>query len=587
MAFMRLTILFLLIFSTAGLHAQLYIAPSEKSDSYIYAKDRLIFVRNGIHLTKNNKKETEASLYLRKGSQLLQADKTANLNTGNGDISVFQKGTSNAFDYNYWGLPVVANGEKQQINDYIYEPLSKTESRSAKLISSLEGHSDPLSISNQWIYTYSGTSYSNWQYIGDHFDLFPGEGFSMKGVNGINFTEVEDEKINPGSAQIYDFRGIPNDGRIELPVKKDQVVLVGNPYPSALDLDKFLIENTSTTGIAYFWDSKKNGNSHYLSDYEGGYGTYSPGSGIYLPAVFKKYNAEISTGQSGEIYPRKVIPIAQGFMIIGKKDGLVHFQNTQRIYQKEVSGVSMFKSSESLNSSIILNIELDSIYVRQLALAFNHNSTVEEDHAMDARQMDKTSDDISWIISEEDFLINIRPKSDEELIPLRIKLTKETSLKFSVAEFNNFNPDRLFVYDAKDDLYFGIKTGYLKVNLPEGDYKDRFFISFIEKLPSENLKTDLLVSEESTGKLPNILLNTIDIFQNNQLEQLEIKILYDTELSNLQLYDLNGKQFLNQNFKTKEKEFNFSTANLSNAVYIVKVKTTDNIELTKKIGIKN
>ena len=83
---MRLTILFLLIFSTSGLFAQLYISPSEKSDSYIYAKDRLIFVQNGIDLTKNNKKETEASLYLRKGSQLLQGDKIANLNTGNGDI---------------------------------------------------------------------------------------------------------------------------------------------------------------------------------------------------------------------------------------------------------------------------------------------------------------------------------------------------------------------------------------------------------------------------------------------------------------------------------------------------------------------
>ena len=222
-------------------------------------------------------------------------------------------------------------------------------------------------------------------------------------------------------------------------------------------------------------------------------------------------------------------------MIIGKKDGVVHFQNSQRVYQKEVPEVSLFKSSESIYSSIILNIELDSTYVRQLALAFNPNSTVDEDHAMDARKMDGANDDISWSISEEDFVINIRPKIDEELIPLRIKLTKGTSLRFSVAEFDNFNPDRMFIYDAKENLYFGIKTGYLKMNLPEGDYQDRFFISFIEKLPSENPKTDILVAEESTGKLPIILLNTIEIFQNNQLEQLEIKLLYDTELSNLQL----------------------------------------------------
>ncbi|CAL66853.1 T9SS type A sorting domain-containing protein [Christiangramia forsetii] len=584
---MKLTILFLFIFSTTVLKAQLYIAPSEKSDSYMYAKDRLIFVQNEIHLIKNNKNETGASLYLRKGSQLLQGDKPANINTGSGDIAVVQQGTSNAFDYNYWGLPVVGFAGKNQLNDYLYDPLSNTESKKAKLTTGLEGYSDPLSISGRWIYTYSGANYSDWQYVGEHFDLLPGEGFSMKGVNGSNSNLIEGEKINPGSAQMYDFRGLPNDGKIELPVKKDQVLLVGNPYPSSLDLEKFLFENISTTGIAYFWDSKKNGNSHYLSDYEGGYGTYSPGAGIYIPAIFKRYSDESETGEIGESYPRKRMPIAQGFMIIGKNEGVVHFQNSQRMYQKEIEGVSNFKSLEPANPSVIFNIEIDSMYVRQLALSFNNLSTVNEDHGMDARKMDRFSEDISWSISEEPFLINVRPKVDQELIPLKINLKKDTSLKFSAAKFNNFNPDRLFVYDAQDDLYFGITTGYFKMSLPAGDYNDRFFISFIEQLPAEDTTTDSIAPVADLKKLPNILLNTIDIFQNNSLEQLETKVLYNAELKNLKLFDLHGKLILNKNFIAKEKEFNFSTGNLSNAIYIVKVITNDNKELTKKISIRN
>ncbi len=587
MAFMKLTILFLLIFSTVGLQAQLYITPSENSDSYLYARDRLVFVKNGISLSKNKNKQTEANLYLRKDAQLLQGDKKENLNAGNGFISIFQRGTSNAFDYNYWGLPVKVSTDKQELRDYLNDPLSNTESQKASMVSSLEGKSSPLHISNRWIYTYSGNSYSNWQYLGDHFDLLPGEGFSMKGVNGTNLTEIETEKVNPGAAQTYDFRGTANDGKIELPIKKEQVLLVGNPYPSALDLNSFLFENTATTGIAYFWDSKKDGASHYLIDYEGGYGTYSPGTGIYLPAIFKKYNNQSLTGETGAIYPRKILPVAQGFMVTGSKDGMLHFQNSQRVYQKQETGISVFKSSESIPSSVILNVEMDSTHVRRLALAFQEKSTVNEDHAFDARKMDVFEDDINWLISENPFVINVRPKLDEELIPLQIKLSKETSIEFSVSEFNNFNPDRLFVYDAKDDLYFGIKTGSLKIKLPAGDYNDRFYISFIEKITVENTSNDAPVSEENTEKLPNILLNTIDIFQNNKLEQLEIKILYATEFNNIRIYDLNGKLFLNQNFRSKEKEFNFSTGNLSNAVYIVKVKTTDNRELTKKIGVKN
>ncbi len=586
MAFMRLPLLFLMIFSASGLYAQLYISPSGNSDSYFYAKDRVIYVENEIHLKANHKKETEASIYLRKQSQLLQGPKLANLNKGDGKLSVFQTGTSNAYDYNYWGLPVKVNVAANHLNDYIFEPITPTESRKAKLISALEGSSNPLSISDQWIYAYSGTNYSDWQYLGDDFDLLPGEGFTMKGVNGVNPDIIEGQSVNSGSAQVYDFRGIPNDGRIELPIKKDQIILVGNPYPSAIDLDKFLFENTNTTGIAYFWDSKKNGNSHYLSDYEGGYGTYSPGTGVYLPPIFKKYSNGAETGEKGDYYPRKMSPIAQGFMVMGKTEGKVIFQNSQRIYQKEAAGISQLKSPET-SSYLKLNIELDTTYIRQLVLAFNKNATPDEDFAMDARKMDQNPSDISWLISNEDYLIDARPRIDGDLIPLHISLNRESDLKFSLEELNNFNPDRLFIYDSKDDLYFSIKTGYYKIKLPPGDYKDRFFLSFIEKLPAGTPTTDNLTTDQSSFKQPNILLNTIDIFQNNIQQQLEIKILYDSGIRDISLYDLNGKLFFSKNFRSKEKEFSLPTENLSNAVYIVKVITSDNRELTKKIGVKN
>lgn len=578
-----------MIFSATGLYAQLYISPSTQDDSYIYLKDRLLFVQDEIHLVENHKKETGANIYLRRNSQLLQGTKNLNLNKGNGQLSVFQKGTTNAYDYNYWAMPVGINESKEALNEYLYEPLSNTESRSAKLISALDGHSDPLSISTKWIYTFAGSNYSDWLFLGDHFDLIPGEGFTMKGVNGINLKEVESEFINSGNAQLYDFRGMPNDGNIDLPIKKDQILLVGNPYPSAFDLDTFLKENTTTTGIAYFWDSRKNGNSHYLSDYEGGYGTYSPGTGIYVPPAFKRYSDGSETGEIGDNHQRNVLPIAQGFMVIGKNEGFINFRNDHRIYQKEIPNVNSFKSPITEQQSLKLNIELDSAYIQPLILAFKSESTSKEDHAMDARKMQENINDIGWVIDEDLFVINVRPKVNEELIPLKISLQNEAVIKFSVAEFINFNPDRVFIYDAKDDLYFSIKTGYLKTRLPQGEYKDRFYLSFIEKLPSESPKTEegLANTAQPEKKPPNILLNSVDIFQNNPRQQLEIRMLYESEISQVSLYDLNGKLFFSQDFKINEKEFNFSTGNLSNAIYIVKVKTTDNKELTKKIGIKN
>src|SRR5690606_20035612 len=61
----------------------------------------------GIDLLVNtNNPETQASIYLRGDSQLIQGDKGSSLNTGNGHLSVWQRGYANAFDYNYWASPV-------------------------------------------------------------------------------------------------------------------------------------------------------------------------------------------------------------------------------------------------------------------------------------------------------------------------------------------------------------------------------------------------------------------------------------------------------------------------------------------------
>ena len=281
-------------------NAQLHISPSITGDSYIYLSDRFLYVEDDISLKKNNSPDTEASIYLRKESQLLQGKKSTNKNSGNGWLSVFQEGTSNAFDYNYWALPITDNISANKFGAVIFQPKTPTRSKSALVTNDLEGRANPLKISSRWIYKYSGSEYTDWQHVGVNFDVAPGEGFTMKGVNGSDHTIINGVENNPGNKQRYDFRGLPNDGEIKVPIKNEKSVLVGNPYPSALHLQSFLFENPASTGIAYFWDSRDNGDSHYLKDYEGGYGSYSPGANAYAPAVFKTYNGGgEETGNSG------------------------------------------------------------------------------------------------------------------------------------------------------------------------------------------------------------------------------------------------------------------------------------------------
>ncbi|UJH91476.1 hypothetical protein LZ575_01555 [Antarcticibacterium sp. 1MA-6-2] len=134
-------------------------------------------------------------------------------------------------------------------------------------------------------------------------------------------------------------------------------------------------------------------------DYLGGYAAYSPALGThgYVPAVFFKYSpdgqAVENTGISGEIYGRRFLPIAQGFMVEGLENGPIFFKNEYRKYQKEAAGISEFKTSDLplKNSESVpflrLNINFDNTYTRQLLLAFHPGSTTGVDRAMDAKNL--------------------------------------------------------------------------------------------------------------------------------------------------------------------------------------------------------
>ncbi|WP_051935728.1 T9SS type A sorting domain-containing protein [Salegentibacter sp. Hel_I_6] len=571
------------IFSFYYGNAQLHISPSLNADSYIYLSDRFLYVEDDINLKKNNFPETEASIYLRKESQLIQGDKNTNRNSGNGWISVFQEGTSNAFDYNYWALPIKDNISQNKFGAVIFEPQNKTKSQPAQITASLEGSANPLEISKRWIYKYSGNEYNDWHFVGENFDVKPGEGFSMKGVNGTNNTLINGVANNPGSNQRYDFRGLPNDGEIKVLIKKEKSVLVGNPYPSALHLRSFLLENTTGTGIAYFWDSSDNGNSHYLKDYEGGYGSYSPGANAYAPAVFKTYNgAGEETGNSGENgkeIAREYSPIAQAFMVTGSSDGYIHFKNSQRRFQKENSLTSEFKNQQKSEIPLLkLNVAFNELYTRPLLLAFREDSSKDVDWAMDAKIYGLLENDAGWNIEEAFYNIQVRPFRKNDKIPLLIEVTETSKLNFKLEDIRDFEIENVFLFDAELETYNTLKLNDFSMDLEKGIYSNRFFISFMQE-KEDNLDSELPEEEEP-------LLDDALIVQNNSKSQLEIQMLKN-DIKQILLYDLKGQMIYNKTMPIGSKTHSLPTSGLRDAIYIVKLLSSENLEFTRKISIKN
>lgn len=571
--------------------SQLYIQPYQNNDSFIFVEGELLFVEKQIDLTINPSENRRASIYLRKESQLLQGSSNTP-NSGNGLLSVFQEGDATAFTYNYWGLPVQDPQGPRQPAEVIYEPIDRTNSRKAAMTSDYNGSSNPLKISGRWIYKLSGGSYYDWVHIGNSFDLRQGEGFIMKGVEGKNMEIIIFEvPNNPGNRQRYDFRGRPNNGEISIPVQKEQILLVGNPYPSALDLNTFLQDNFSTTGIAYFWDSSSI-NSHYLTDYEGGYGAYSPGAGSngYVPAAFSKYDRDGNLHQEGQNrgghYARSYSPIGQGFIVEGAQDGRIIFKNEYRDFIREKPGTSEFKAS-NLQSGIIknlsmlrLNVEFDDTFVRQLLLFHHPLATNKPDHGLDAKNILPLQTDAGWDIEEQEFIINADQLNINDEIPLIFHIAKEQKIMIELESLNNIDSD-IFIFDAGTKEYYDLNGGgKFSVKLEEGAHKERFYLTFKD---DKEVTGDLPVEELS---IPLHIIN-YSIFQNNPFNRLEIRVPLLGSPEKIELFDITGRKLREQKGEKGVGYYEFYTRNLSRGIFVIKITGKEGTIVSKKVLISN
>lgn len=596
---MKKTTLLILIFASTKCMSQIYFGPTAN----MYVKNEVLYVQQDINLTSNS------NLYLRNNAQLLQGTTGISGNTGAGSLSVYQEGTSDNFDYNYWCSPVgnasTSIGNENFGITLLNKPTSAIVSTPTTVLSTSDsnGTSKPLAIAAKWIYKLiNANNYSQWIFVGGATTLAPGEGFSMKGTSGTDATDPEGTGItnNPGGAQRYDFRGKPNDGNITITLGINNATLTGNPYPSALHLNAFLLDgsNTATAGIAYFWEQDKTVNSHTLVNYKGGYGSYSPvnltSSGVYVPATFNSYNADGSintTGSStGLVIDRRYSPIGQGFVISANANGTAIFKNNQRVFIKESTGSSQFEkkapqekmaNNEKVTEKIVekvshfkLNTIINNQFTRQLALAFVPEATDGIDIGIDALNMDDSlPNDVTFWLENGSYVIQGINFDENKMIPLFVKVTTTTTFKFFIPEVVNFDTSQMiYLYDTLDNSYHDIKNGIFEIAVEPGIYLDRFKITF---------------KNQATLGTGNEIIKHFFISQDNSSSNLKVFNPNNLTLKSFTLYDVLGKIVLSKKDLGTDQNYIFSTSGLSNGVYITEFLTINNERFIKKIIISN
>ena len=567
-----------------------------RNDAFIFASDIEVYVEDDVNLTEAN-----STFYLRNEAQLLQGSGNTG-NSGVGKLSVYQEGTVNQYAYNYWASPVGnvdANSTGNRAftpNKNIYDVADLTNSNLAGYSTTgYNGTSSPLNIEDYWIWKYNpGTDYADWIFVGESGTVDAGYGFTMKGTDAGN--------------QQYDFRGKPNEGEISVAVLTGQETLIGNPYPSALDAVAF-IHDAANTGFLdsaslYFWEQDQSIASHNLTSYSGGYASFTINAAgdvrSFTPATFKTYNGDGTVNTIGspstsgkEVY--RYIPIGQGFMVKGSANGNLLISDSHRTYYRESGANSEFFRTAQQNESATnqngqsttngsdvlpsdykrfrLNIDFNETYTRQLLQNFHHTATPNEDYGLESNMYSTLNSDAYWTQNSKKLVTQANAYDLNLAIPVVLNLNNQQLIRFRLFDVQNFdNNQPIYIHDKVNDTYVNLQSQNYEINLPAGNYTDRFEVVFVE---ANTLSTDEFAE------------NNFNVIQNNNTSELVVLNPKKLDIENIKLYDVSGKIIFNKIIKNNNERLSYSTKNLSDGVYLVQTTLSNSNTTTKKVIVAN
>jgi hypothetical protein len=552
-----------------------------------------MFINSGVTLVMENDTKIQNDWYLKLDGKIDLEDKSQLIQTVNSDLDITstgfierdQQGQSNIYNYNYWSSPVSPMSTTSNNNNYTVGGVMKdgtfTIPANLNWTTGYNGSpTSPITLSNYWIYKFQNATntYANWSSIGSIGQLQPGQGYTLKG-SGV-----------PSESQNYTFVGKPNNGVITSTVAANNLNLCGNPYPSALDVSKFIDDNlTSTTGTLYFWEHFSTNTSHNLIQYQGGYATRTKVGGT--PPVAP---AGISTSGSSIRVAKQFIPVGQGFFVTGNSSGgIITFNNSQRLFVKEdsPSAMPMYRNTNQSTQAITnpedeylitpfqkirLNYHSPNDINKQLLIGFmNEFATDGIDLGYDGLSIDDNPTDIYFKISNEKYTIQgVGFFDSSSSYPIGLLTESAGISRISLEELEVFDTNQnIYIYDNVLNTYTNLQEQPFEVELPAGAYEDRFFLRFVNPNP--------------LGVTENEIDNLLGILYSSSTENIVINNLTNSiEVNNVELFNLNGQKIYSWNIENPtQSALILPVHNVSTSVYVVKVTTNKGL-LSKKIIIE-
>ncbi|MFY0482546.1 choice-of-anchor D domain-containing protein [Flavobacterium sp. PLA-1-15] len=391
--------------------------------------------------------------------------------------------------------------------------------------------------------------------------MVPGRGYAVRAPQNYS--------TDPSTVQNYTatFIGIPNNGLVEHAVTggTDKWNLIGNPYPSALDIEKFLLENRNLLeGTVYLWT-----HNSPLSQYQ--YTAHDYATFNFTGPVSTKPSA--SPGSNTNT-PTQYVASGQSFFVKGIASGNVVYHNGMR---EKAHNHTFFRPANTTpvqnwdmtgKHRIWLNIFNTQGAFNQTLVGYMENATNGLDWGYDGERFSGNHVALYSLLDQKELTIQGRalPFNNQDVIPMGYNNTLTGTLQIGIDHVDGiFEGQDIFLEDLTLNVTHNLKDSAYSFNAVPGTFNDRFVLKFV----NTNLGTET----------PEAVANGVLVYNNKG--EINIKSTFEN-IQDVTVYDLLGRAVF-ESKNNSQKQFSASNIVMNEQVLIVKVTLENGAVVSKKI----
>ena len=366
------------------------------------------------------------------------------------------------------------------------------------------------------------------------------------------------------------FTGTPNNGLVGIQVgfvndgfEYTDYNLIGNPYPSAVNIDQFISlgdnseirDNDDLDGTIYLWT--------HSTQISGGT------DGDFTDTDYATYNLAGGTASAnGGPTPTNNIGSGQGFMVRTKSSGTVFFENDMRL---DNQNTQFFKSNkvDEEKDRLWLNMTSEQGAFNQILVGFFDEATDGVDRGYDGIKNNGGSfisfysniDDSRYVIQ------GLGTFNQSKEVTLGFDTGIARTFKIAISNIEGILKDEdVYLVDNTLNIVHDLKQSAYEFEITEtGVYSDRFTLKFnnavLDIEDFEFSKNFLVINEDNT-----------------------LRIKANQEVSKLRVFDMLGRLLIDQ--KPNESDFYLNTTNIKKGTILILNATMQDGSVVSKKGIK-